>query len=135
MWHDNLIEIFKESKLTKQQVAERGNLPLKTVARVIKGETRYPTIDTLDRIATALGCTLGDIVAGTRAVIGTHTTAELEEKYKTAVAERDFALAENSILKDEVKALNQKVELLSTKLMYQEEIIALHKIIEQKGKV
>lgn len=134
MWHDNLIELFKESKLTKQQVAERGNLPLKTVVRVIKGETRYPTIDTLDRIATALGCTLGDIVAGTRAVIGTHTTAELEEKYKTAVAERDFALADNALLKEEVATLNHKIELLAMKISYQDEIIALHKIIEQKEK-
>lgn len=141
MWRDNLLQLIEESKLTKQQIAERGNLPLKTVIRVIKGETQFPTIDTLDRFATALSCGLGDILAGTRAVIGTKTLTELQEEkdllteeVKKIKAERDFAVAENSILKDENKSLLAKVELLTMQLNYKDEIISLYKIIEQQAK-
>lgn len=147
MWRDNLLDIIKEKGLKTNQIAERGNLPIKTVQRVIRGETQFPTIDTLDRFATALGCTLGDILAGTRAVVGTKTLAELEEQIntqsaqieelttanKTLIAERDFAIAETALLNEEVKTLNHKLELLSMQLSYKDEIIALYKIIEAKA--
>lgn len=142
MWRDNLLQIIEETKMSKAQIAERGNLPLKTVIRVIKGETQFPTIDTLDRFATALNCTLGDILAGTRAVIGTKTLTELQdeknalsEEVEKLKAERDFAIAENAILKDENKTLSAKVDLLSMQLNYKDEIISLYKIIEQQIKV
>ena len=141
MWRDNLLEIIAESKLTKKQIAERGNLPLKTVLRIINGDTQFPTIDTLDRLATALNCTLGDILAGTRAVIGTRTLTELQDEMtdlraekEKITAERDFAVAENTILKEENKTLSAKVELLTMQLNYKDEIIALYKIIEQHKK-
>lgn len=139
MWRDNLLEIIEEKKMKPLQIAEGGNLPLKTVLRVIKGKTQFPTIDTLDRFATALGCSLGDILAGTRVVVGDHTMIELEEKLAEMEAEKDtilaenkITLAENALLKTEVQALNAKIELLSMQLTYKDEIIALHKIIEQE---
>lgn len=141
MWHDNLMDLIQEKKITKQQIADRGNLPLKTVIRVIKKETLCPSIDTLERFAVALGCGLEDILTGTRAVIGTKTLAELQEEIaaltsdkEKITAERDFAVAENTILKDELKTLSSKVELLTMQLNYKDEIIALHKIIEQQSK-
>lgn len=141
MWHDNLMDLIQEKKLTKQQIADRGNLPLKTVIRVVKKETLCPSIDTLERFAAALECGLEDILTGSRAVIGTKTLAELQEEIDTLTsdkekitAERDFAVAENTILKDELKTLSSKVELLTMQLNYKDEIIALHKIIEQQSK-
>lgn len=139
MWHDNLLEIIKESKLTKQQIAERGNLPYETVKRVVSGVTNNPYIETLDRFAIALGCSLGDILVGTKAVVGTEKMTEMQAQLDelcaenaTIKAEKDFALAENAILKEENKTLNAKVELLAMQLSYKDEIIALHKIIEQE---
>jgi hypothetical protein len=57
---------------------------------------------------------------------------ELTTQNSTLLAERDLLLAETGILKDEVKTLNSKVELLTMQLGYKDEIIALHKIIEQE---
>jgi transcriptional regulator with XRE-family HTH domain len=139
MWHENLLEIIKESKLTKQQIAEKGNLPYETVKRVISGVTNNPYIETLDRFAIALGCSLSDILVGTKAVVGTEKMPQMQEEIDTLTAanatikaEKDLLLAENGILKDEVKALNSKVDLLTMQLGYKDEIIALHKIIEQE---
>ena len=139
MWHENLLELIKESKLTKQQIAEKGNLPYETVKRVVSGVTQNPYIETLDRFAIALGCSLSDILVGTKAVVGTEKMPQMQEEIDTLTAEnatikaeKDLLLAENGILKDEVKALNSKVELLTMQLGYKDEIIALHKIIQQE---
>ena len=139
MWRDNLLELIKASGLTKQQIAERGNLPYETVKRVVSGGTNNPYIETLDRFAIALGCSLSDILVGTKAVVGTEKMSEMQTQLDeitaenaTIKAEKEFALAENAILKEENKTLNAKVELLTMQLSYKDEIIALHKIIEQE---
>ena len=133
MWHDNLLEIIKEKKMTAKQIADGGNMPEKTVTRVISGHTANPYIDTLDRFATALGCTLGDILAGTKAVVGDINLSTLQESLNAVTAEkekisaeRDLALAENTILKDKVSALSAEIELLRMQIMYKDKIIATH---------
>ena len=139
MWHENLLDIINKSGLTKQQIAERGNLPYETVKRVISGVTNNPYIETLDRFAIALNCTLSDILVGTKAVVGNEKMPQMQEEIDdlaaenaTIIAERDLLIAENNLLKDEVKTLNAKIELLTMQLSYKDEIIALHKIIEQE---
>lgn len=133
MWHDNLMDMIKEKNITKQQIADRGNLPLKTVIRVIKKETQFPTIDTLDRFATALGCTLGDILAGTRAVVGNKTLAELQDEItalsaekETIAAERDLLLAENAIFKEKSITQEKEIELLKLQVLHKEELLSVH---------
>ena len=139
MWHENLLDIIKKSGLTKTQIAEKGNLPYETVKCVISGATNNPFIETLDRFAIALDCTLSDILVGTRAVVGNEKMPQMQEQIDeltaantTLTAEKDLLLAENSILKDEVKTLNNKVELLTMQLGYKDQIIALHQIIQQE---
>jgi transcriptional regulator with XRE-family HTH domain len=139
MWHENLLEIIKKSGMTKTQIAEKGNLPYETVKRVVSGVTNNPYIETLDRFAIALGCSLSDILVGTKAVVGTEKMSQMQEEMDvltaenaTIIAERDLLIAENGILKDEVKALNSKVELLTMQLGYKDQIIALHQIIQQE---
>ena len=126
MWHDNLLAIIKETGMTPKQIAEGGKLPEKTVTRVISGHTANPYIDTLDRFATALGCTLGDILAGTKAVVGDVNLSTLQESLNAVTAERDLAIAENAISKDKIAALTAENEMLKMKLMHKEEIISLH---------
>lgn len=140
MWHENLLEIINASGLTKQQIAERGNLPYETVKRVVSGKTDNPYLETLDRFAIALGCTLSDIVIGTKAVIGTENLAELQEQITTLLqenetikAERDLMIAENTINKDEIKALTAKIDLLTMQLSHKDEVIALYKLLQAKG--
>jgi transcriptional regulator with XRE-family HTH domain len=133
MWHENLLEIIKERKLTPKQIAEGGNLPEKTVTRVISGKTANPYIDTLDRFSVALNCSLSDILVGTKAVVGDLNLSTLQESLDLAIAEketisaaRDLALAENAILKDKVAALSAELDLTKMELKHKEEIIALH---------
>ncbi len=125
--------------MTKMQIAEKGNLPYETVKRVVSGVTNNPYIETLDRFAIALGCSLSDILVGTKAVVGNEKMSQMQEELDTLtaenatiIAEKDLLLAENGILKDEVKALNSKVELLTMQLGYKDQIIALHQIIQQE---
>lgn len=140
MWLDNLKELKKEKGLSTKQLAEMSNLPERTVIRVLSGSTANPYIDTLDRLATALGCTIGDILAGTKAVVGDASLCELQENVNTVTeekatveAQKDFILAENetlkaenSNLKDQNKTLLAKIELLELKLAHKEEMLALH---------
>lgn len=133
MWLDNLLEIKKEKNLSAKQIAERSNLPEKTVTRVLSGRTTNPYIDTLDRIATALECTIGDILAGTKTVVGDSNLSTLQENLnavtaekETITAERDLLSADNVILKDKITALTSEVELLNIQIKYQDKIIATH---------
>ena len=58
-------EIIKTNGLTMQQVADRLNIARDTLTRNINGN---PTVDTLQRIATAIGCNVSEFfgAAGTR---------------------------------------------------------------------
>ena len=126
MWLDNLKELKKEKNLSTKQLAEKSNLPEKTVTRILAGKTANPYMDTLDRLAVALGCTIGDILAGTKVVVGDENLAQLTTQLEATIAERDLVIAENAILKDKVSALSAENELLNMKLMHKEELLALH---------
>lgn len=133
MWLDNLKELKKEKNLSTKQLAELANLPEKTVARVLSGKTANPYIDTLDRLAVALDSTIGDILAGTSAVIGTETLPVLQgnidtltSENATIIAQRDLVIAENTILKEKNAALAAENDLLKMQLLHKEELLALH---------
>lgn len=133
MWLDNLKRIKQEKNLSTAQLADKSNLPEKTVSRILKGTTVNPYLDTLDRLAGAMDCTIGDILADTGAVIGNSTLTalqsnldEINAEKNTIAAERDLAVAEINILKEKVNALTSENELLKMKLLHKEELLALH---------
>lgn len=133
MWHENLLMLIKESGLTKQQIAERGNLPYDTVKRVIAGITNNPYIETLDRFAIALGCTLSDILVGTKAVVGNEKMPALQEKIDELIAKNEeltaqleLSIKDNAIQIDKVNVLTKELELVNLKLMYTEKLLATH---------
>jgi transcriptional regulator with XRE-family HTH domain len=126
MWLDNIKELKKSLNLSSKQLAERSNLPEKTISRLLSGDTKNPYIDTLTRIANALGCTLNDILADSKAVVGTETLVELQENVEVVNTEKDLLLAENKILKDKVAVLTSELELTKMKLMHKEELLAVH---------
>lgn len=142
MWYNNLLEIYKEYEKkggNRHTLADASNLPYDTVKRVISGQTANPTLDTLDRLATAFNtvfpCSLGDIVAGTRAVVGDKTLAEVQNELtemtalkETVEADRDFLNAENTILKEKNSTLEKEVELLKMQLAHKDELLAVHNI-------
>ena len=133
MWLDNLLEIMKEKNVSPKQLAERSNLPPKTISRILSRHTANPYIDTLDRIANALECSIADILVDTKTVIGTSNLLTLQDdldaviaEKETITAERDLVLADNTILKDKVRTLTSEVELLKMQIMYKDKIIATH---------
>jgi transcriptional regulator with XRE-family HTH domain len=126
MWLDNIKELKKRTGMSVKQIAEKTNLPERTVNRIFSGDTDNPYVDTLHRIVTVLGGSLDDILADTKVVVGTESLVELQENVGVVNAEKDLLLAENAMLKEKVTALSTENELLKMQLMHKDEIIALH---------
>lgn len=112
--------------MSSKQIADKTNLPERTVTRIFSGETDNPYVDTLHRIVTVLGGSLDDILADTKVVVATESFVEVKENAGVIEAERDLIASENAILKDKVVALTAENDMLKMKLMHKEEIIALH---------
>ena len=126
MWLDNLKDLKQRTGMSKKQIAEKTNLPERTVNRIFSGDTDNPYVDTLHRIVTVLGGSLDDILADTKMVVGDKTLVTLQEQVETVTAERDLLLAKNAILQETVTTLTSENELLKMKLMHKEELLALH---------
>jgi transcriptional regulator with XRE-family HTH domain len=126
MWLDNLKELKKKTGMSVKQIADKTNLPERTVNRIFSGDTDNPYVDTLHRIVTSLGGSLDDILADTKVVVSEVKLVDLKESVDVVTAERDLILAENAILKEKVSTLEKQLELTSMQLKHKEELLALH---------
>lgn len=126
MWLDNLKEFKKQKGLTSKQIAEIAKLPERTVVRIFSGDTPNPYVDTLYRIAEVLGVSLDDILADSKAVVGSANLATLQAEVERLNSELALAQAEIAVLKDKSLALSSENDLLRMKLEHKEEIIAIH---------
>lgn len=126
MWLQNLKELKVKTGMTSKQIAEKTNLPERTIIRIFSGETDHPYADTLDIIVKALGADLGDIFADTKVIVATDDLVEIKENVNVVEAEKDLILIENEMLKTKNAALTTEVELLKKELQHKDEIIALH---------
>ena len=126
MWLENLKELKKTTGMTSKRIAEVTNLPERTVVRIFSGDTDNPYVDTLHRIVTALGGSLDDILADTKAVVATDNVVEAKDALELLQAQRDAERAENDVLKAKVAALEAEVNLLNKDLQHKNEILALH---------
>ena len=126
MWLENLKELKKRTGMSTKQIAEKTNLPERTVMRILSGETDHPRVDTIHIIVTALGGHLNDIFADTNVIVATESLVEVKEIADAVEAERDQALAEIETLKTKNAALTTEVELLKKELQHKEELLALH---------
>ena len=112
--------------MSAKQIADKTNLPERTISRIFAGETDHPYADTLDIIVKALGYDLGDIFADTKVIVATDDLVEIKENVDIVEAERDRILVENEMLKAKNSALTMEVELLKKELQHKEELLALH---------
>ena len=126
MWLDNLRELKKKSGMTNKQIADKTNLPERTVNRIFSGETDHPYADTLDLIVKALDYDLGDIFADTKVVVATDDLVEIKECVDVVEAERDLILVENEMLKAKNAALTTENELLKKEIQHKDELLAVH---------
>lgn len=126
MWLENLKELKKQSKMSAKQIADKTNIPQRTIERIFAGETDHPYADTLDLIVKALGADLGNIFSDTKVIVATDELVGIKESVNVVEAERDLILIENDMLKAKNAALTTEVELLKKELQHKDEIIALH---------
>ncbi len=126
MWLDNLKELKKRTGMSAKQIADKTNLPERTVNRIFSGDTDNPYVDTLHRIVTVLGGSLDDILADTKVVVATESLVEVKETANVIEAERDLIAVENERLKATVSAQRAEIELLEKELKHKEELLALH---------
>ena len=126
MWLENLKELKKKTGMSTKQIADKTNLPERTVCRIFGGETDHPYADTLDLIVKALGYDLGDIFADTKVIVATDDLVEIKESVDVVEAERDLTIVENEMLKTKVAAMTTEIELLKKELQHKEELLALH---------
>lgn len=126
MWLDNLKELKKQTGMTVKCIAEKTNLPERTVARIFSGDTDNPYVDTLHRIVTSMGGSLDDILADTKAVVATESLVEAKEAATVIEAQKNVVDVENDMLKAKVAALTAEIELLAKELRHKDELLALH---------
>lgn len=133
MWLDILKEAKKRTRMSSKQIAERTNLPERTISRIFSGETAAPRVDTLRRIAAVLDTSLDEIFAEARAVVGGEDMKALQELVDQITAERnmlaatrDLLTTENTVLREKIGLLTAENDLLRLKLQHTEEIIAIH---------
>ena len=126
MWLNNLKELKKRTGMTPKQIADKTNLPERTINRIFSGDTDNPYVDTLHRIVTVLGGSLDDILADTKAVVANESLVEVKESANVIEAQRDLIAVENEMLKAKVAALTAENELLTKELKHKEELLALH---------
>lgn len=126
MWLENLKDLKKKTGMSTKQIADKSNLPERTVARIFSGETDHPYADTLDLIVKAMGYALGDIFADTKVIVATDELVDIKDSVGVVEAERDLTLVENEMLKTKNAALETEIELLKKEIQHKDEIIALH---------
>jgi predicted transcriptional regulator len=126
MWLENLKELKKKTGMSIKQIADKANLPEKTVNRILSGDTDHPRIDTLVLIVEAMGGKMNEIFADTSVVVASESLVEIKETAEVVKAENSVVSAKNDMLETKVAALTMEVELLKKELQHKEEIIALH---------
>lgn len=57
---EKILRIMKEKKITNKQLSARSKVPLGTLNKILYGNTREPSVNTVRNIARALGCALED---------------------------------------------------------------------------
>lgn len=142
MWLENLRDLRKEKGSPPyKQIADKAEVPERTVTRIFSGETESPNVETLRKIVVkALGGSLDDIFADTKVVVGRADVVILQTEVEKlsgelavlrADAERlngelALASAENAVLNSKITALTAENDILRLKLEHKEELIALH---------
>ena len=126
MWLDNLKDLKKQSGMSAKQIAEKTNLPERTVSRIFSGDTENPYMDTLRRIVDVLGGSLDDLFVESKVRVANTDLIALQAEYDKLSSEASDLRAENVSLKDKNVALTAELDRLRLTLEHKEEIIALH---------
>lgn len=125
MWLDNLKDLKKQSGMSAKQIAEKTNLPERTVSRIFSGDTENPYMDTLRRIVDVLGGSLDDLFVESKVRVANTDLIALQAEYDKLSSEASDLRAENVRLKDENASLKAELDRLRLTLAHKEEILSL----------
>lgn len=109
---DNINSIRKEKGITTKMIAERADLPLETIQRILDGTTENPRLDTMKRIADALEVELWELF-----FTGDKSFVSMQKELISLRTERDNLVVENAVQKDKIDTLKDKVESLKDDLI------------------
>ena len=124
MWLDNLKNLKKQSGMSAKQIAEKTNLPERTVSRIFSGDTENPYMDTLRRIVDVLGGSLDDLFVESKVRVANTDLIALQAEYDKLSSEAGELRAENVRLKDKNAALEVENDHLRLTLEHKEEMLA-----------
>ncbi len=74
---ERLLKLKTENGFTTDELSERSGVPKGTINKLLNGETRNPTTQTLKRLADALGCPLEDLCGKPDAIPGVCRLSDL----------------------------------------------------------
>ena len=109
---DNIIAIKKEKGIPTKMMAERADLPVETIQRILDGTTENPRLDTMQRIANALEVELWELF-----FLGEKSFVSMQKELISLRTERDAIVAENAILRTAVETLREKNDVLKDQLI------------------
>ena len=124
MWLDNLKDLKKQSGMSAKQIAEKTNLPERTVSRIFSGDTANPLMDTLRRIVDVLGGSLDDIFVESRVRVANTDLIALQAEYDALSSEASNLRAENVRLNDKLALLEAELDHLRLTLAHKDENLA-----------
>ena len=87
-WYDRVKELKKQTGINTKELANRSGVPLGTLNKLLSGQTDKPKLDTLEKIAAALGTTvayLSDGKTNAEAAAITEKFIRLDKKGREAV--------------------------------------------------
>ena len=90
--HHKVMELYENSGMTPADLAERSGVPLTSLQRYMKGDSKSPNFFNLCAIILTLGGSVDEII-GVAEPTGTHATAD--SRY-TALLREDLAYARKS---------------------------------------
>jgi transcriptional regulator with XRE-family HTH domain len=126
MWLDKIKELKKEKNMSTKQLAELANLPEKTVFRILSGTTSSPYVSTIQAISAALGTSLDEVFAESKAVVADSSIKEIKEEVAVVTAEKDLTDTKNKMLEEKISVLTLELELLKKEILHKDELLALH---------
>ena len=74
-----LLRLKAENGLTTEALSARSGIPRGTINKLLNGETRNPTAQTLKRLAEALNCPLERLCGSPEEIAGVYRASRLRE--------------------------------------------------------
>lgn len=126
MWRERIIEAKTAQGISSKTMAERMNTTEKTVKRLLSDNSKSPYITTVLEAGAAVGLSPQEIFAETGLLIGSKTSAELQEEITILNNEVELYKDDCAILEERVDELAAENEKLRIELAHKEELLALH---------